>query len=108
MSAPTERYCCDHAEGLGLPGILPRRLRRHCGASVVTAPDAAINEEGPTMSANKLTDAQLVLLSAAAQRPERAIELAPGLNGSAAKKTAGKLLRDGLIEEIPACGALPV
>jgi Protein of unknown function (DUF3489) len=60
------------------------------------------------MSANQLTDTQLVLLSAAAQHPERAIELAPDLNGSAARKTVGKLLRDGLIEEIPACSALPV
>ncbi len=60
------------------------------------------------MSSTKLTDAQLVLLSAAAQHPERAIEVAPDLNGGATKKTVGKLLRDGLIEEIPACGALPV
>jgi len=60
------------------------------------------------MSANQLTDTQLVLLSAAAQHPESAIELAPDLKGSAAKRTVGKLLRDGLIEEIPASGALPV
>ena len=60
------------------------------------------------MSANKLTDTQLVLLSAAAQHPEGAIELASDLKGGAAKKTIGKLLRDGLIEEIPAIGALPV
>jgi len=38
---------------------------RHCGASVVTAQDAATNRRRiPTMSANKLTDTQLVLLSA--------------------------------------------
>ena len=60
------------------------------------------------MSANKLTDTQRVLLSAAAQHPEGAIELASDLKGGAAKKTIGKLLRDGLIEEIPAFGALPV
>ncbi len=60
------------------------------------------------MSANKLTDTQLVLLSAAAQHPEGAIEFASDLKGSAAKKTVGKLLRGGFIEEIPACGALPV
>jgi len=60
------------------------------------------------MSANKLTDTQLVLLSAAAQHPEGAIELASDLKGGAAKKAVGKLLREGLIEEIPARGALPV
>ena len=38
------------------------------------------------MSANKLTDTQLVLLSAAAQHPEGAIELASDLKGGAAKK----------------------
>ena len=60
------------------------------------------------MSANKLTDTQLVLLSAAARHPEGAIELASDLKGGAAKKAVGKLLREGLIEEIPARGALPV
>jgi len=59
------------------------------------------------MSANKLTDTQLVLLSAAAQHPEGAIELASDLKGGT-KKAVGKLLRDGFIEEIPARGALPV
>ena len=60
------------------------------------------------MSANKLTDTQLVLLSAAAQHPEGAIELASDLKGSTVKKTVGRLLRGGFVEEIPACGALPV
>jgi hypothetical protein len=57
---------------------------------------------------NKLNDRQLVLLSAAAQHPEGAIELASHLKGGAAKKVVGKLMRDGLIEEIAARGALPV
>jgi hypothetical protein len=60
------------------------------------------------MSANKLTDTQLVLLSAAAQHPEGAIELASDLKGGAATKAIGKLLRDGFIEEIPARGGLSV
>jgi Protein of unknown function (DUF3489) len=59
------------------------------------------------MSANKLTDTQLVLLSAAAQHPEGAIEFAPDLKGGAATEDVGKLLSDGLIKEIPAGGALP-
>ena len=60
------------------------------------------------MSANQLTDTQLVLLSAAARHPEGAIELASDLKGGTAKKTVGRLLRGGSVEEIPACGALPV
>jgi hypothetical protein len=55
----------------------------------------------------KLTDTQLVLLSAASQREDRAI-VAPNLKGSAAHKVVGKLLTEGLIEEVPAGGALPV
>jgi hypothetical protein len=60
------------------------------------------------MSATKLTDTELVLLSSAAQHPEGAIDLASDLKGSAAKKALGKLLRGGLIEEIPAGGTLPI
>src|SRR4051812_32098888 len=43
LSGPTERHCCGMIEGLGPSGILPRRLFRQCGASVVTARDAAVN-----------------------------------------------------------------
>src|SRR4051812_50204199 len=49
-----------------------------------------------------------MLLSAAARHPEGAIELASNLKGGAAKKVVGKLMRDGLIEEIAARGVLPV
>ena len=56
----------------------------------------------------KLTDTQLVLLSAASQREDCAIEIAPNLNGGAADKVVGKLLTEGLVEEIRAGGALPV
>jgi hypothetical protein len=49
-------------------GILPRRHHRQCGASAVTARKAVSTEEGFEM---KLTDTQLVLLSAASQREGR-------------------------------------
>jgi hypothetical protein len=62
--------------------------------------------EIPIMSSNKLTDAQLVLLSSAAQHWEGAIEV--GLKGAAAKKMVGKLLQEGLIEEVPSRGSLPL
>lgn len=60
------------------------------------------------LSPNKLTDPQFVLLSAAAQREDGAIKLAPNLKGGAADKVVGTLLTQGLIEEIPARGALPI
>jgi hypothetical protein len=56
----------------------------------------------------RLTDTQLVLLSAASQREDHAIELTPNLKGAASHKVVRKLLREGLIEEIAAGGALPV
>src|SRR4249919_447949 len=56
----------------------------------------------------KLTDTQLVLLSAASQREDRAIELTPNLKGAASDKVVRKLLSEGLIEEISAGGSLPV
>jgi hypothetical protein len=54
----------------------------------------------------KLTDTQLVILSAASQREDRAVELPPNLKGAAVLKVVGKLLSDGLLEEIQARGAL--
>ena len=54
----------------------------------------------------KLTDTQLVLLSAAAQHQDGAVEIGPKLKGNAAQKVLGKLLSEHLIEEIPAAGAL--
>jgi hypothetical protein len=41
----------------------------------------------------KLSDTQLVLLSAASQREDGALVLAPNLKGGAASKVVGKLLR---------------
>jgi hypothetical protein len=77
----------------------------HCGASVVTAVIAVINRlEDPV----KLTDTQLLLLSAASQRDNRALELPTNLSGGAASKVVAKLLAQGLVEEIRARGRLPV
>jgi hypothetical protein len=43
----------------------------------------------------ELTDTQLVLLSAAAQRQDGAIELGPKLKGNASSKVLGRLLSEG-------------
>jgi hypothetical protein len=60
------------------------------------------------MTLRKLTDTQLVLLSAAAQRDDGAIDPPEGPKGGLAKKAISKLLTDGLLEEAPAGGMLPV
>jgi len=56
----------------------------------------------------QFTDTEPVPLSAASQREDGAILLAPNLNGSAASTVGGKLLRGGLIAKVPAGGSLPV
>jgi hypothetical protein len=56
----------------------------------------------------KLTDTQLVLLSAASRRDDRAVALPENLRGGAAHKVVAKLLSEGLVEEIRARGSLPV
>src|SRR6202790_5829850 len=56
----------------------------------------------------KLTDTQLMLLSAASQREEHGIELGPNLKGGAAQKLVRKLLTESLIEEVRTVGSLPV
>ena len=50
----------------------------------------------------KLTDTQLLTLSAAAQREDRCIAAPPSLKGAAAQKIAAKLVAAGLVEEIKA------
>jgi hypothetical protein len=56
----------------------------------------------------KLTDTQLRLLAAASQRGDRALERPSNLPGGAAGKVVGKLLTEGLVEEIQSRGSLPV
>jgi hypothetical protein len=56
----------------------------------------------------KFTDTQLVLLSTASQRDDRALERPSNLTGGAAAKVIAKLLTEGLIEEVQSRGSLPV
>lgn len=56
----------------------------------------------------KLTDTQLLILSKASQRDDRAIELPPNLKGGAARKVIAKLLEGGLVEEAAAGPGQPV
>ncbi len=56
----------------------------------------------------KLTDTQLIILSATLRRDDRGVELPANVKGGAARKTVDKLIRAGLLEEIHATGSLPV
>ena len=56
----------------------------------------------------KLTSTRRALLSAALQRDDGTLELPSILKGGAARKVIGKLLSNGLVEEIPASGSMPV
>jgi hypothetical protein len=56
----------------------------------------------------KLTDTQLVLLSAASRREDRDLERPSHLTGGAAGKVVAKLLTEGLVEQIQSRGSLPV
>ena len=56
----------------------------------------------------KLTDTELVLLSAASQRQDGAVKIGAKLKGAAANKVIGKLLSQHLVDEIPAQGGPPV
>jgi hypothetical protein len=55
----------------------------------------------------KLTDTQLVMLSAAAQRTDGVVELTDNSKGAAAQKAAARLLREGLVDEVLAGRDLP-
>lgn len=56
----------------------------------------------------KLTDTQLIMLSAAAQRKDRCLVASPNLKGGAAQKVAAKLSAAGLVKEIKAKAGMPV
>ncbi len=56
----------------------------------------------------KLTDTQIVMLSAAAQRDDRCLVAPRNLKGGAAQKVATKLIGAGLAKEIKAKPGAPV
>jgi hypothetical protein len=56
----------------------------------------------------KLTDTQLVVLSAAAQREDRSLAIPNSLKGAPAQKVASKVLAEGLVREIKSKPGMPV
>jgi len=61
-----------------------------------------------TTTTTKLSDTQLVLLSQAAQHPERALAIPDRLRGGALARVVGPLLAKGLVEAVPHRGEMPV
>jgi Protein of unknown function (DUF3489) len=57
---------------------------------------------------NTLTDTQLMLLSAAAQRDDRCLVIPPNLRGGAAQRVAAKLVAAGFVKEIKAKAGMPL
>ena len=56
----------------------------------------------------KLTDTQLVLLCAAAQREDRCLVASPTLKGGAAQKVASRLISAGFVKEVKAKSGDPI
>ena len=56
----------------------------------------------------KLTDAQLVMMSAAAQRDDRCLAAPNTMRGAALSKVSAKLIKLGLVREIKAKAGMPV
>ena len=56
----------------------------------------------------KLTDTQLVLLSAAAQRKDLLLVAPPTLKGATAQKVASKLISAGFVKEVKAKASDPI
>jgi hypothetical protein len=56
----------------------------------------------------KLSDTQLLILSSASQRADRAALLPPNLKGGAAKKVVDQLLKENLLQELHAKDDMPV
>jgi len=56
----------------------------------------------------KLSDTQLIMLSAAAQRDDHSLTLPEKLKGGPAQKVAAKLIAAGLVKEVKAKAGMPV
>src|ERR1700751_3411181 len=56
----------------------------------------------------KLTDTQLVLLGAAAQRKDLCLVARPTLKGATAQKVASKLISAGFVQEVKAKASNPI
>ena len=87
------------------PGDRAIRGSRRWGARIGQAPIE--DAKGASMSI-KLTDTQLVLLGAAAQRKDLCLVALPTLKGATAQKVARKLISIGFVKEVKARASDPI
>jgi DNA invertase Pin-like site-specific DNA recombinase len=86
------------------PPVAPIRGSRQCGAQISWA---ASQRRVDPMSV-KLSDTQLIILSAAAHRGDDSLTPPEKLRGVAAHKVAAKLIAAGLVKEVKAKAGTPV
>jgi hypothetical protein len=102
---------CVHVRGSKLTGRLPcAPIAARSGLVSVRRLDCPGSDtiRGVTSMSIKLTDTQIVVLSAAAQRDDRCLLAPQNLKGSATQKLATKLIGAGLAKEIKAKPGAPV
>src|SRR5438876_5748089 len=98
---PRPRPNCSGSEGkCSTPPVLA------CGARVGSGPAMVAGPAMPrSIPMTELTDAQLVVLSAACNRPDRLVlPLPKSLKGGAANNVIASLMAKGFVEEIVANG----
>src|SRR5271169_4638315 len=101
---------CELERGCGGDGaMLSRRNRQEAKMTKLTNRNAARAKFiHPKLLSFKLTDAQLIVLSGAAQRKDRAATVPEGMKDSAAHKLGTKLIEKGLAREVRAKSGMPV
>jgi hypothetical protein len=95
-----------HRRGRARPGRpTPRALTRW--EHLCFHQESTMTSTTPAIT-TKLSDTQLVILSAASQRPDRAVVMPERLTGGAADKVVSALARKGLVEPVTAGPGMPV
>src|SRR3712207_756186 len=99
----------DGIRDIGVTGVQTCALPiSDAGLAAVTARGAVERHRTMLMThSHKLSDKQLMLLSAASQRHNRLLALPEILKGAAARALVSKLLAGGLVEEITVSPADP-
>jgi hypothetical protein len=91
------------------PGLVAVRAGRSGTPRTVKGATMSNESRSPkTARAAKLSDTQLILLSAAAQRDDHCLTAMANLKGGAAQKVADRLVAAGLVREIKARTRTPV
>ena len=103
LQAAARALHCQLRSGLRQP--LPARP---AGLGLVAAPRSSRRASPGSVAMAKLSDTQLLILSAAAQREDCASVLPEKLKGRAAQKVVDTLLGRNLVTEVVRVGEMPV